>query len=255
MSKRRLLRIIKGRCFMGTKWMILLIGLSVLSIGLLAVVLFQKKELNFYKLQEKELDQYAVEVETVYRQLRGIKHDYRNHLQGMSAFVETDQLGELQLYIQQLNNELNQVDSIIRTGNTMIDALVNTKLTVAQEQGVVLYATAIAPEKLSIANIDLAIILGNLLNNAIDAATKDKQAPTEQFIRLYIAPMQDNLYISVTNTMQKNPHPQFLSLKAPNRQGYGIQRIDQAVNKYQGLVNRQWEDGVFATEITIPLTK
>ncbi len=74
--------------------MILLIGLSVLSIGLLAVVLFQKKELNFYKLQEKELDQYAAEVETVYRQLRGIKHDYRNHLQGMSAFVETDQLGE-----------------------------------------------------------------------------------------------------------------------------------------------------------------
>ena len=173
--------------------MILLIGLSVLSIGLLAVVLFQKKELNFYKLQEKELDQYAVEVEMVYRQLRGIKHDYRNHLQGMSAFVETDQLGELQLYIQQLNNELNQVDSIIRTGNTMIDALVNTKLTVAQEQGVVLYATAIAPEKLSIANIDLAIILGNLLNNAIDATGKDKQAPTEQFIRLYIAPMQDNL--------------------------------------------------------------
>ena len=55
--------------------------------------------------------------------------------------------------------------------------------------------------------------------------------------------------------MQKNPLPQFLSLKAPNRQGYGIQRIDQAVNKYQGLVNRQWEDGVFATEITIPLTK
>ena len=255
MSKRRLLRIIKGRCFMGTKWMILLIGLSVLSIGLLAVVLFQKKEIDFYKLQEEELDQYATEVEMVYRQLRGIKHDYRNHLQGISAFVETDQLGELQLYIQQLNNELNQVDSIIRTGNTMIDALVNTKLTVAQEQGVVLYATAIAPEKLSIANIDLAIILGNLLNNAVEATTKDKRASTEQFIRLYIAPMQDNLYISVTNTMRKNPQPQFLSLKAPNRQGYGIQRIDQAVNKYHGLVNRQWEDGVFATEITIPLTK
>ena len=240
---------------METKWIILFIGLGILSIGLLAVVLFQKKEIGFYKLQEEELDQYATEVETVYRQLRGIKHDYRNHLQGMSAFVETDQLDELQLYIQQLNNELNQVDSIIRTGNTMIDALVNTKLTVAQEQGVALYATAIAPAKLSIENIDLAIILGNLLNNAVEATTKDKKTSTEQFIRLYIAPMQDNLYISVTNTMRKNPQPQFLSLKAPNRQGYGIQRIDQAVKKYQGLVNRQWEDGVFATEITIPLTK
>ena len=240
---------------METKWLVLFILLGILCIGLLAMVLFQKKEIGFYKLQEEELDQYATEVETVYRQLRGIKHDYRNHLQGMSAFVETDQLDELQLYIQQLNNELNQVDSIIRTGNTMIDALVNTKLTVAQEQGVALYATAFAPTKLSIENIDLAIILGNLLNNAVEATTKDKKTSTEQFIRLYIAPMQDNLYISVTNTMRKNPQPQFLSLKAPNRQGYGIQRIDQAVKKYQGLVNRQWEDGVFATEITIPLTK
>ena len=242
---------------METKWLLLLIGLGILSIGLLAVVLFQKKEIGFYKLQEDELDQYATEVETVYRQLRGIKHDYRNHLQGMSAFIETDQLDELHVYIQQLNNELNQVDSIIRTGNTMIDALVNTKLTLAQEQGVELHATAIAPEKLSVENIDLAIILGNLLNNAIEATTRKeyKGTTTERFIRLYIAPMQDNLYISVTNTMQKNPQPQFLSLKAPNRQGYGIQRIDQAVEKYQGLINRQWEDGIFATEITIPLTK
>lgn len=238
---------------MGNEWFFLSIGLGIFSIILVVVTIFQRKEIGFYKLHEEELDQYATEVETVYRQLRGIKHDYRNHLQGMSAFIETDQLDELQIYIKQLNNELNQVDSIIRTGNTMIDALVNTKLTIAHEQGVELYATAIAPEKLSIENIDLAIILGNLLNNAIEATTQKDAKETGQFIRLYIAPMQENLYISMTNTMKKNPQPQFLSLKAPNRQGYGIHRIDQAVEKYQGLVNRQWEDGVFATEITMPL--
>ncbi len=233
-------------------WFWVSLALIMFILFLTLVILRQKKELSFFQHQQEELDQYAVEVEAVYRQMRGIRHDYRNHLQGMSAFVETGQLDELRTYIQQLNNELNQVDTIIRTGNTMIDALVNTKLTIAQERGVELHATAIAPEKLPIENVDLAIILGNLLNNAIEATTKaDKQK--EQFIRLYLAPMKDNLYISVTNTMEKNPQPQFLSLKAPNRQGYGITRIDQAVEKYEGLVNRQWEDGVFATEITIPL--
>ena len=240
---------------MENNWPWLLAGLGLIILILMAYIIYQRKEIGFYKLQEEELDQYATEVETVYRQLRGIKHDYRNHLQGMSAFVETDQLDELENYIHQLNNELNQVDSIIRTGNTMIDALVNTKLTIAQEHGVELYATAIAPEKLPIENVDLAIILGNLLNNAVEATTKAGRTEREQFIRLYIAPMKDNLYISVTNTMKKNPQPQFLSLKAPNRQGYGINRIDQAIEKYHGLVNRQWEDGVFATEITIPLSK
>ncbi len=231
------------------------VGLGVLTLLLIIFIFRQKREINFFQHQQQELDQYAVEVETVYRQMRGIRHDYRNHLQGISAFVETGQLDELNIYIQQLNNELNQVDTIIRTGNTMIDALVNTKLTLAQEREVELHATAIAPENLMIENVDLAIILGNLLNNAIEATTQraDKRLQLKPFIRLYIAPMKDNLYISVTNTMTKNPQSGFLSLKAPNRQGYGISRIDQAVEKYQGLVNRQWEDGIFVTEITIPL--
>ncbi|MEY8293105.1 GHKL domain-containing protein [Carnobacteriaceae bacterium 52-44] len=240
---------------MENNWVWIAIVLGILALFLVIYVIYQRKEIAFYKLQQTELDQYATEVETVYRQLRGIKHDYRNHLQGMSAFIETNQLDELQDYIHQLNNELNQVDTIIRTGNTMVDALVNTKLTIAQESGVELHATAIAPEKLSIENVDLAIILGNLLNNAIEATTKVDENKNEQFIRLYIAPMKDNFYISVTNTMKRNPQPRFLSLKGPNRQGYGISRIDQAVEKYEGLVNRQWEDGVFATEITIPLNE
>lgn len=241
-----------------TSWMWLVLILGVFCLILLVFLFYQRRELRFHKLQQEELDEYAIEVETVYRQMRGIRHDYRNHLQVIGAFVKAEEEEELLAYIQQLNNELNQVDAIIQTGNTMIDALVNTKLARAEEAGVELYATAIAPSKLAVDNMDLAIILGNLLNNAIEAtgsaaADRSGSAEKERFIRLYLAPMQDNLYISVTNTMAVNPKAQFLSLKAPNREGYGIRRIDQAVAKYDGIVNRQWEDGVFATEITIPL--
>lgn len=232
-----------------------LLGLLVLvCVSLLIYIFYQRREVLFYKREQAELDEYAAEVETIYRQLRGIRHDYRNHLQAMDAFVETDQLSELREYIRQLTNELNQVDTIIRTGNTMIDALVNTKLTKAQEQGIELFATAIAPAKLPIENADLAIIIGNLLNNAVEATKQQiKDASQRPFIRLYIAPMKSNLYISLTNTMKYNPQPSFLSLKAPNRVGHGLRRIDQTVEKYKGYVNRQWEDGVFVTEITIPL--
>ena len=233
-------------------WLVLVLGCLV--IFAILIVVYQRKELNFHKLQQKELDDYATEVESVYRQLRGIRHDYRNHLQVMEAFTETQQIQELRQYIQQLTNELNQVDTIIRTGNTMIDALVNTKLTRAQEAGIMLDATAIAPRELAIENVDLAIIMGNLLNNAVDATTLQlSNKGLSPFIRVYIAPMKSNLYISVTNTMSKNPQPRFMSLKGVNRQGYGLKRIDQTVEKNKGHVNRQWEDGVFVTEITLPL--
>lgn len=213
----------------------------------------QKKLIDYYKIQEKELDRYAIEVEAIYNQMRGIRHDYRNHLQVMNTLINNQRINELDAYIKQLTNELNQVDTIIQTGNTMIDAIVNTKLTTAKNKGIELFATAIAPKVLSIEHVDLAIILGNLLNNAIEATSKETDKLDEQFIRLYIAPMKQTLYISVTNTMSENPTPSFSSLKSVNRRGYGLSRINKAVEKYEGIVNRKWEEGVFATEVTLPL--
>ena len=82
---------------------------------------------------------------------------------------------------------------------------------------------------------------------------KENKESEDNFIRLYLAPMKSTLYISITNTMVENPKPAFLSLKRINKRGYGLSRIDQIVEKNQGIVNRKWEDGVFATEVTIPL--
>lgn len=259
MFKRHLSIFIKKRCFMMSKQTLIMIIfiLLIFIITLVFYLLFLRRELQFHKLQQKELDDYAIEIEAIYSEMRGIRHDYRNHMQVMAAYLQKEELLHLENYMDELTNELNQVDTIIRTGNTLIDALVNTKLTRAQTKRVSIDATAIAPAELSIQDVDLAIVLGNLLNNAIEATTiqKNKKLTGERFIRLYIAPIKNNLYISVTNTMDQNPQKNYLSLKAPNRQGYGLRRIDQTIQKYNGLVNRQWEDGVFATEITIPLAK
>lgn len=233
-------------------WIWVVILLSILMV-LLVVLIKQRQIIDYYKIQEQELDQYAIEVETIYNQMRGIRHDYRNHMQVMQTLMTKDAVNELDDYMKQLTNELNQVDTIIQTGNTMIDAIVNTKLTTAKHNGIELFATAIAPKDLRIEHVDLAIILGNLLNNAIEATVKESKTTEDNFIRLYIAPMKETLYISVTNTMTENPKPSFLSLKRMNKRGYGLSRIDQTVEKNQGMVNRKWEDGVFATEVTIPL--
>lgn len=234
--------------------LIILISLIAISI---VVIIKLLREIAFHRLQEQELDAYATEVESVYRQMRGIRHDYRNHLQIMSAYLTNQEYDNLDQYLLELTNELNQVDTIIRTGNTMIDAIVNTKLTRAKNQGVILYANALAPTDIPFEKTDLAILLGNLLNNALEATTRPKKNSNtilqEQFIRLYIAPMKGNLYISLTNTMSVNPSAQFTSWKAPNRQGYGLKRINQVVEKYNGILKRSWEDGVFATEIIMPL--
>lgn len=225
--------------------------LLLVLVGAFIYIYLQNREIQLHKLQQEDLDQYVLDVEAIYRLMRGVRHDYRNHLQVMAAYLNTEQYDKIKNYVKQLSHEMNQVDTIIRSGDTMIDALVNTKLSLAKEAGVQIEATAIAPSELSISDMELAIILGNLLSNAVEAVMRS--APQEQFIRVYIAPMKGNLYINVTNSMQDNPRQHFFSLKRLNREGYGIRRIDQATHDLEGVVNRQWEDGIFSTEITLPI--
>lgn len=213
------------------------------------VIWYGRRQHQYYKIQEQEITQYALEVEQIYQQMQAIRHDYLNHLQVMQAYLDQARDDDLANYIASLVNEMNQVDTIVRSGNTLIDALVNTKLSIARKKGATIDATVIAPKSLPVEPMDVSIILGNLLTNAVEAAERSENP----FIRLYIAPIRGNFYISVTNAMADAPRQNFLSLKGVNRQGYGITRIDQTVSKYDGIVNRQWEEGVFATEITLPL--
>lgn len=229
---------------------VILVSLGILVLGMGYIIWRLVIKLQTVKIQQQELDEYVVEVEAIYDRLRGIRHDYRNHLQVIDAYANQSDLTALRDYLKLLTNELNQVDTLIRTGNTLMDALVNTKLTRAVSAGVEVKAEAIAPDKLNIPSTDLAIILGNLLNNAIEATLKQQGGAR---IRLYIAPIKNNLYISMMNTMDHAPLPWYRSLKRPNRQGYGLRRIDAAVQANHGIVNRQWEEGVFVTEVTLPL--
>lgn len=226
----------------------------ILSTALLVSITFNIKNYWDEKNEdnrENELIQYTLEVETIYNKMRGIRHDYRNNLQVMQAFLETGELDSLGKYLAELVNEMNQVDTIIRTGNVLIDSLVNTKMSIAKNNGVNVDATAFAPKELTIDATDIATILGNLLNNAIEATMHSKNQ--DKFIRIYIAPMKDMLYINVTNSMDKSSKINFTSIKAPNRMGFGLRRIDATVKKYNGFLNRQWEEGVFSTEVTLPL--
>jgi sensor histidine kinase regulating citrate/malate metabolism len=64
--------------------------------------------------------------------------------------------------------------------------------------------------------------------------------------------MKGHLYISVTNATLGRPQKNFLTTKLGSDHGFGLRRIDQLVAKYGGYVNRQTEEGIFATEIAIP---
>ncbi len=212
--------------------------------------------------QNELMSKYCDEVENIYRQMRSWKHDYHNHIQAIKAYVALGQIDELNNYCDKLDEDLQSVDNIIKTGNVMLDAILNSKLSLAQHKDIKVNIKATVPKQLEISNVDLCVLIGNLLDNAMEACIK-KQGTNKfefdhPFIRIYIGMKGHHLYICVTNTVYssiKKVGTHFLSTKNSDSHGFGLIRIDKICTKYDGYCKRNSEPGAFSTEILLPVGK
>ena len=143
---------------------------------------------------------------------------------------------------------------MVKTGNVMVDAILNSKLSMAQAKGISVNAKATVSPELPVAQTDLCVILGNLLDNAMEACMK-QAAQQERFIRVYIGRFKGQFYISVSNSVgggaekAKRRIPDHKSRQPWLRP----QRVDALIEKYGGYRNRQDEGDVFATEVMLPI--
>lgn len=199
--------------------------------------------------QDDLIEKHFEEVQSIYAKMRGWRHDYHNHIQTLLALVGDDD--RTREYLSKLNKDLTEVDSVVKTGNVTVDAILNSKLTLIKSKDIPVDAVAKVPDDLKISEIDLCAIIGNLLDNAIEAVLP--LPPEKRFIRIYIGMMKAQLYISVTNSTATEPKKiggKYLSTKGEGR-GVGLMRVDSIARRNGGTVNRQNESGVFATEVLL----
>lgn len=211
------------------------------------------KRISLY--QSDLMEKHCEEVENMYRQTRGWRHDLKNHLQTMKAHVTMGEYDKLEGYLNELDEDLTTVDQVIKTGNVMIDAVLNSKLSLARVKNIRVEAKAIVPRELPLSQVDLSIIIGNLMDNAMEACLKVEDVE-KRFLRVYIDVLKGQLYIYVMNSMQDSPKrfgKIYLTTKDSRNHGFGLMRIDKVVGKYHGYLDRQNEEGVFATEVMLPL--
>ena len=203
--------------------------------------------------QHELIETHYREVDNMYRQIRGWRHDYRNHIQTMKAYAASEDWNAIKRYLDLLDDDLTTVDTVIKTGNPMTDAILNSKITLAKSKNIQVVADAHIPLKLKSSEIDLCCIIGNLFDNAIEASV---QLPEDQrLIRVYMDMKNTQLYISFTNftagrKLQK-VGKLFRSTKGGDH-GLGLVRIDSIVERLEGYISRNSEDGAFTTEILLP---
>ena len=202
----------------------------------------QQKEYYFTQCQ---LMQESVE------QIKSIRHDMKLHMatvRGYATKINADQITD---YINNLLEDIGESEIHSNTGNISVDSIINYKLKNAKQEGIKLQTRLIIPTDLNVDAADIATILGNLLDNALEAVATTAQNK-EKEIKLDIEFSKESLFIQVDNTFDgivKYNEEHIITRKDEENHGHGLKNIKQAVEKYDGYMDIAHEGGSFSVTI------
>ncbi len=187
------------------------------------------------------------------------KHDYSNHLAVIHELLETESYEQLSQYVTQQRECLPKTFPIINTGHPIIDAILTNKYAIAQSEHISFIYSVILPTYFPINDIETTGILGNLLDNSIEACVNIGQTPgISPQIKVTLKPQRSMLHIHVENNSsgnyQYNINGQLESTKADTEHhGNGLANVRQITEAHSGFCNIAAESDSFIVDVYIPL--
>lgn len=205
-------------------------------------------------VMEQQVHMYANQIDIIrqsQQNLKSLRHDMQNHLLQVFEYLQNEKYDEAKGYIRQMENKLEISKEHVRTGNIEIDGILNYKLGIIEDLGCVPEVEINVPEQKFMSNFDLTVLLGNLLDNAIEALRKDDKKSLSIKIRYVKGILYISMYNSFDGVINKGGN-RFLSLKEDKENhGIGLTNIDSIVNKYNGEMRIDSKGGIYKTDIIL----
>lgn len=204
-----------------------------------------RQQNNSYLKQFQIISQYQQE-------LKIFRHDLRGHLLSIQALIEKGNSEDALSYINDTYNMTSIQGGMISSGNVAVDSALNSKIQEAKSYGIEIKTTIKIPDDLKVAAFDLSAILYNLVDNAVRAVIQLDEAD-KRIVWVSIEMDRGVLYICVQNPyngdiIYKNGVIQTTHTDSVNH-GYGLQSVQKAVEKYNGVLEVKPEDGIFTVDI------
>lgn len=209
-------------------------------------LLFAELHINNQALHYQELYKHQNE-------LRMFRHDIKNRLLSLMALIKAGK-SDKALQIMETNldwlEEINR--NIVNTGNPVIDAILQSKLHTAKDSQATLQISTKFAEEIKIDELELGIILGNALDNAIEAVKKISDQDN-RIIKLNIFSTEDRISVSVTNPVLENIDTNKLTTSKADKEnhGYGIKSIKAIAQKHDGIVSFSCENQIFNISVNM----
>jgi sensor histidine kinase regulating citrate/malate metabolism len=211
----------------------------------------KKTYLKLVEYQTEQSEKHLNEVRSIHKEMRGYKHDFHHHLQTLKGQLEAGEIDRALAYIEQLDNQLMNVDSLLKTGNVSLDAILSAKIAQAKAENIAVTVKASVPDALTISDLELSIIMGNLLDNAIEAC---RTVTEERFIRIFISMKGKMLYFSMLNAAgaKRKKTGSLFATHKDGVHGFGLRRAEAILEEHGGWIKYNSEDGAFTSEFLVP---
>ena len=213
--------------------------------------MLKRTYLKLVEYQTEQSRRHLSEVRSIHREMRGYKHDFHNHLQLLKSYLDAGDAERAREYVLELDEQLMNVDTLLKTGNVSLDAILSAKLAQAKSEKITVTVKANVPDGLTVSDLELSIIVGNLLDNAIEAC---RGAEGERFIRLFLGMKGKMLYFSMLNAAgaKREKVGSLFKTGKSGAHGFGLKRAEAIIKDHGGWVKYNSEDGAFTSEFLVP---
>lgn len=242
-------------------WIAALLLLQLIALFVTYELFIREEEENINlsaSLQRAELEQiFYQEIDVMYADMRNWRHDYNTNLVALRAMIEENETDKALDFIDQISHEPEKVKRTLQTGNLILDAVVSSKLWLAQTKDIETNIQAVSLGKeMNMEDHDFCSVVGNLLDNAIDACERIRKDEGKRFIDISLLVKGRNMVLTISNSFNgelKCSGNRYLSLKKEGCHGIGLKHVDSIVEKYNGQIMREIKGCLFETCVVLPI--
>lgn len=212
-----------------------------------------QKDIELLNNQFKYQFKHYENLKTHQEEVRILWHDMKNHVNILIGLLESDNTKELESYLYRLSDQMIKSNSNSITKNKIIDAILSSKVEACKYKNIELNIISKLPEDIGIQDVDICIILGNLIDNAIEACEKIEEG--KKYINLNIGIKNSYVYIRIenskSNTISKYEGNIITSKDDKVNHGLGLRSINKSLEKYDGSIKFNYDDTKFEVFVTM----
>lgn len=243
-----------------------IVSIGVLTMNLLMIFLMEKLAQSIHYNSVLNIEKQRLSYQQDYydllfakqQEIRTLWHDLKHHFVVIGGFAKEDQNDKILDYLSEINKDIIEADNVVRTGNFIIDSIINQKYQYALKNDIRILVNSDLSQKLSIDSNDLCIVIANALDNSIEAVknmTSDN--PEDKIIKVNVATKNDIFIFTVINRFNEiklgKDNKPVTTKKDCISHGLGLKSIEKTAQNYKGHMDIDIEDKIFTLSVIMKI--